>query len=105
MVPKHRRGAHTGKRPVPHPVDQVFESTIRKHADTARTRKEQRERERLCARRRVTYALFDAVMKELHSRPRNGARPDDVKIAEACEEAAKDVLKKLGIEHGPVKDD
>ncbi len=88
-----------------HPVDVVVNETIVKHAHGARTRKEQKETLRLASRRRVAKKLYDAVEKELESQARNGTRPSHRRVAEMCEEHAKQLCKTLALEASAEKED
>jgi hypothetical protein len=85
-----------------HLVDDLFEKKIKRNAREASESKEQKDRERLGPRRRLTKLLFNAVKKEQRGRHISVRIPDNV-MAEELERLLKTSCRRYGLENPETK--
>jgi len=95
---------HTVKATAERLAEEVIGSTIKRHADDARARKERDEQSRLAPRKRLTARLIAWALTEMRERKENGLKLDDVRLAQMAADHAKQFLRAVGLESDSKKD-
>jgi len=97
---KHTKGQK--KKPAPTgakcPVDAIVDKTIARRAEEARDKKERDVTVTLAPRRRVGKRILAIIKGEVKKRACNGMPIDDERLGDIAEDAAKLIVRALGLE-------